>query len=378
MDLFLISAILIVGLIVMALLIKLLLQKEMNAQHLTLNSRFQEFEDRLEMRMNSLEDLNRTFERVTHAQLMDSFERVSTAIHKDLSNYSTVMETKFSALDTKVDQRLNQGFEKTNETFANIVERLGKIDEAQKKIDALSTDIVSLQDVLTDKKARGTFGEVQLHQILASVFGDRNDAVYEMQKTLSSGVRVDALIHAPQPLGNIAVDSKFPLENYRRLMDEAPNTETALRIRRDFVQDCKRHIDAIASKYIIVNETSDQAFMFVPAEAVFAYINAYLPDVLSYAQKKRVWLVSPTTFMSTLTLLHTVLINVERDKYAAIIQRELNALTVEFGRYKSRWDTLSSHLDLVSKDVKDIHITTDKITRRFESIANVESVKEVE
>lgn len=378
MDLFLISAILIVGLIVMALLIKLLLQKEMNAQHLTLNSRFQEFEDRLEMRMNSLEDLNRTFERVTHAQLMDSFERVSTAIHKDLSNYSTVMETKFSALDTKVDQRLNQGFEKTNETFANIVERLGKIDEAQKKIDALSTDIVSLQDVLTDKKARGTFGEVQLHQILASVFGDRNDAVYEMQKTLSSGVRVDALIHAPQPLGNIAVDSKFPLENYRRLMDEAPNTETAMRIRRDFVQDCKRHIDAIASKYIIVNETSDQAFMFVPAEAVFAYINAYLPDVLSYAQKKRVWLVSPTTFMSTLTLLHTVLINVERDKYAAIIQRELNALTVEFGRYKSRWDTLSSHLDLVSKDVKDIHITTDKITRRFESIANVESVKEVE
>lgn len=378
MDLFLISAILIVGLIVMALLIKLLLQKEMNAQHLTLNSRFQEFEDRLEMRMNLLEDLNRTFERVTHAQLMDSFERVSTAIHKDLSNYSTVMETKFSALDTKVDQRLNQGFEKTNETFANIVERLGKIDEAQKKIDALSTDIVSLQDVLTDKKARGTFGEVQLHQILASVFGDRNDAVYEMQKTLSSGVRVDALIHAPQPLGNIAVDSKFPLENYRRLMDEAPNTETALRIRRDFVQDCKRHIDAIANKYIIVNETSDQAFMFVPAEAVFAYINAYLPDVLSYAQKKRVWLVSPTTFMSTLTLLHTVLINVERDKYAAIIQRELNALTVEFGRYKSRWDTLSSHLDLVSKDVKDIHITTDKITRRFESIANVESVKEVE
>lgn len=363
--------------IILGLLLLLVIQRASSKQQDLMNQRFQQFEDRLEDRFIRLEDQQRTFERVSNAQLLTFFDQLSSSVHKDLQETSNVIETKFNMLDMKVNQRLNEGFEKTNETFTNIVERLGKIDEAQKKIDALSTDIVSLQDVLTDKKARGTFGEVQLYQILSAVFGEKNDAIYQMQKGLSTGVRADAIIYAPEPLGTIAVDSKFPLENYRRLVDESPNSDQAVKLRKDFSNDCKRHIDAISSKYIIVNETSDQAFMFVPAEAVYAYINAYMQDVLVYAQKKRVWIVSPTTFMSTLTLLQTMLVNIERDKYAAIIQKELRLLMVEFDRYKTRWDSLSNHIDQVNKDVKDIHVTTHKITQRFESIASVEGVKEI-
>ena len=147
-----------------------------------------------------------------------------------------------------------------------------------------------------------------------------------------------------------------------------------------FKADVRKHIDDISNKYIIHEETSDQALMFLPAEAIFAYINAYHPDLIAYSQKKRVWITSPTTLMSTLTTIQTIMTNMERDKYAKEIQNELIKLKLEFDRYRDRWDKLSGSIDRVSKEIKDINVTTQKITNRFDAISNVEykGIEEIE
>ncbi len=294
----------------------------------------------------------------------------SRDLTEDFNKLNDRIENKLEYINGKVNERLDVNFEKTNKTFANVLERLAKIDEAQKKIDNLSNDIVSLQSVLTDKKSRGIFGEVNLHQILASVFGEKNNKLYSLQYTLSTGVIADAIVFAPEPLGRICIDSKFPLENYRYMLEKGLTDEEKIRREKLFESDVKKHIDAIGSKYVLPGETSDQAIMFLPAEAIFAEINAYHPNLINYAYQRHVYIASPTTLMSLLTIVQAILMGMERDKYAGIIHNELNKLGEEFLRYKDRWDKLSSHMETVSKDVRDIHITTDKITKRFTEISN--------
>ncbi len=302
------------------------------------------------------------FKNDVNNHLNDNFEKMNEKI-----------ERKLNLINDRVNERLDENFEKTNKTFTSVIERLSKIDEAQKKIEGLSTDIVSLQSILTDKKTRGIFGEVNLKHIMASVFGEKNDNIYKMQYTFDTGVIADCVLFAPEPLGTIAIDSKFPLENYRIMIDKKAGALERQNAEKLFKQDVKKHIDAIANKYIIKGVTSDQAIMFLPAEALFAELNAYHPDIIDYAYKKRVWIASPTTLMSTLTTIELVIKNIEKDKYTSIIHDELNKLSVDFGRYKERWNKLSRSIEAVSRDANDIHITTDKISKRFEAINNVDT-----
>lgn len=292
-------------------------------------------------------------------------------INENFEKLNQKMENRLDFMNTKVEERLSKGFEETTKTFGNVLERLSKIDEAQKKIEALSSNVVSLQDVLTDKKSRGIFGEVQLYQILASVFGEKNDKLYQKQYKLSNGTIVDSIIFTPEPLGNIAVDSKFPLENYRKMYNNELSQIERKNARKDFVNDLKKHIDVISSKYIIKNETSEQAVLFLPAEAIFAEINAYHTDIIEHAYKKNVRIASPTTLISVLTVIQVITTNMERDKYASIIQHELEKLNIEFGRYQTRWNSLQKDIEKVSKDVKDITTTSNKISKRFTEISNV-------
>lgn len=289
---------------------------------------------------------------------------------KDFENLNDRIENRLSKINDKVNERLDVNFEKTNKTFASVLERLAKIDEAQKKIDNLSNDIVSLQGILTDKKSRGIFGEVTLQYILESIFG-KNDEIYRLQYTLPNSYIADSIIFAPEPLGTIAVDSKFPLENYRLMVEKGITVLDRERRTKVFESDVKGHIDAISEKYILLGTTTNQAIMFLPAEAIFAEINAYHPNLIEYAARKKVWITSPTTLMSLLTIIATVLKGLERDKYAGIIHEELSKLGIEFEKYRERWDKLSRSIDTVQKDVKDINITTEKITKRFDSISNV-------
>lgn len=302
---------------------------------------------------------------------------ISRNLNDDFNKQNERIDTRLNSINDKVNERLDVNFEKTNRTFNNVLEKLAKIDEAQKKIDSLSTDIVSLQGILTDKKSRGIFGEVNLTHILSSVFGEKNDSVYRLQYSFDNNTIADAVLFAPEPLGVVAIDSKFPLENYRIMVDKKFDKSDRELAAKLFKTDVKKHIDAIATKYIIPGVTSNQAIMFLPAEAIFAELNAYHEDIIEYAYKKRVWITSPTTLMSTLTTIEVIIKNQERDKYAKIIQEELQKLSVEFGRYRERWDKLSRSIETVNKDVADINTTTDKITKRFDSINRVD-IKEID
>ena len=296
----------------------------------------------------------------------------SHSLTEDFNNQTERLDNRLRLINDKVNERLDENFEKTNKTFTNVLERLSKIDEAQKKIDTLSSDIVSLQGVLTDKKTRGIYGEVNLEHILSNVFGKNNTKIYQLQYTFSNGTIADCVLFTPEPLGTIAIDSKFPLEHYQIMVDKNNSVDVRAQAEKMFKTDMKKHIDAISSKYIIPGVTSDQAILFLPAEAIFAEINAYHTDLLEYAYKKRVWITSPTTLISTLTTIQIIIKNIERDKFAKIIHSELRLLDEEFKRYKDRWDKLYRSIETVSKDVKDIHTTTDKITKRFNSINQVE------
>jgi len=299
---------------------------------------------------------------------------LSRNMNEDFTKLNEQVERRLLMINEKVNERLDQNFEKTNKTFMNVIERLSKIDEAQKKIETLSTDIVSLQSILTDKKTRGIYGEVNLKHILTSVFGERNDKIFRLQYTLSTGVIADSVLFAPEPLGTICIDSKFPLEHYQLMVDRKLSQDMRDNYEKMFKMDMKKHIDAISSKYIIPGETTDQAILFLPAEAIFAEINAYHSDIIDYAYRKRVWITSPTTLISTLTVIEMIIKNIERDKYSSIVHEELNKLGLEFARYKERWDKLARSIQTVNKDVENVSITTDKISRKFETISRVEVI----
>ena len=281
---------------------------------------------------------------------------LSKSMSEDFDRLEDKVEKRLVYINDKVNERLDENFSKTNKTFTNVLERLTKIDEAQKKIDNLSGDIVSLQSILTDKKSRGIFGEVNLKHILVSVFGEKNDKIYRLQYTLPNTTIADAVIFTPEPLGTVAIDSKFPLENYRLMVDKQISQTERTMYEKAFKSDVKKHIDAISSKYIIPGVTSNQAILFLPAEAIFAEINAYHNDLVEYAYKKNVWLTSPTTLISSLTTIQVLLKNMERDKYAKVVHDELTKLGIEFSRYKDRWDKLARSIETVNKDVDALNI----------------------
>ena len=303
------------------------------------------------------------------SQFKDTFKR---AVSEDFEHLTKNVAEKLDAINNKVQENLSEGFKKTNETFTNVIERLAKIDEAQKNIESLSTNVVSLQEILSDKKSRGIFGEVQLNQVLYAIFGEKNDKIFQIQYTLSNDKTVDAILFLPEPIGNIPIDAKFTLDNYKRSIDKSLSEAERITATKLFKADVKKQIDEIADKYILPGETSNQAIMFIPAEAVFAELYAYHDDLIEYSHSRRVWLTSPTTFMAVLNTVQLVLRDIERRKYADIIQQEIMKLSEEFRRYRDRWNKLSAHIDTVQKDVKDIHTTSNKISNSFEKIAKVE------
>ena len=320
---------------------------------------------------NSLIERISKVELSTVKELSTFRNELSRSLNEDFNKLDDKVDKKLMYINEKVTEKLDESLDKTNKTFTNVLERLSKIDEAQKKIDNLSGDIVSLQSILTDKKSRGIFGEVNLKHILVSVFGEKNDNVYKLQYTLPNTTIADAVIFTPEPLGTVAIDSKFPLENYRLMVDKNKTPLERQTYEKQFKIDVKKHIDAISEKYIIPGVTSHQAIMFLPAEAIFAEINAYHNDIVEYAYKRNVWITSPTTLISSLTTIQVLIKNIERDKYAKVVHDELIKLGVEFSRYKERWEKLSRSIETVNKDVENLNITSEKISKKFESISDV-------
>lgn len=288
---------------------------------------------------------------------------------KCIDKLSHVTEERLSKIQQQVDQRLQAGFEKTTATFSDIVKRLALIDEAQKKISDLSSHVISLQEILSDKRSRGTFGEVQLAALIRNVIPENH---FALQYTFKDGKRADCILFLPEPTGNVVIDAKFPLENFRRLSDGQLPDSDKRQAEQQFRQDMRKHVQDIANKYIIPGETSDGAVMFIPAEAIFAEIHARFPEIVEEAYKARVWLASPTTMMAILTTARAVLKDAATRHQVHLIQEHLGLLAKDFDRFQKRMDNLARHIEQANTDVKDVKISADKISSRFAKIERVE------
>ena len=301
--------------------------------------------------------------------IQSTMKRNTELLTQTIEGLTRSTDARLEQISGKVAERLDEGFKKTNETFVSVMARLATIDEAQKKIDGLTTNMVSLQELLGDKRSRGAFGEVQLEGLVRNIMPPQS---YAMQHTLPNGTRADCVLLLPEPTGMVAVDAKLPLENYHRMFAAGLAESDMAQAARQFKADIKKHVDDISCKYIIPGVTSDGAVMFVPAEAVFAEIHAHHPDVVDYAMQRRVWVVSPTTLMAVLNTARAVMKDVETRKQVHIIQDELGKLGKDFGRFDERMKKLAEHIRQANKDVEDVQISSRKITEQFAKIERVE------
>lgn len=320
----------------------------------------------------SLKTLNETLSansKSQNEQVAISLKSYGEEFGKRVESLTDKTDERLKEISGQVEKKLGEGFDKTTETFANVLKRLTLIDEAQKKITELSGNVVSLQEVLADKRSRGAFGEVQLSALVGNVMPEKS---YALQYVLSNNTRVDCMLFLPEPSGNIAVDSKFPLENYQKMTAFDVLDADKLKAEKQFKADIKKHIKDISEKYIIAGETAEGAVMFIPAESVFAEIHAHHPDLVEESQKKRVWMVSPTTLMAVLTTARAVIKDDATRKQVHLIQEHLSKLSVEFDRFGKRMENLSRHIGQAHKDVGDVKVTADKINRQFISIEKVE------
>jgi len=304
-------------------------------------------------------------------ELAKTLAQSSEQMSKRIDGLTQATDKRLQEISGQVEKRLAEGFEKTTKTFSDILQRLALIDDAQKKITELSTNVVSLQEVLNDKRSRGAFGEVQLNSLIRNVLPEQS---FKLQHTLSNGKIADCVLFLPKPTGNVVVDSKFPLESYRKMVDMESHEVERKSAVRQFKIDIKKHINDISDKYLIDNETADGAIMFIPAEAIFAEIHGHQSDLVEYANKKRVWLTSPTTLMAILTTARSVLKDEATRQQIHIIQAHLSDLSQDFNRFKTRFANLAKHIDQAATDVKQIHTSADKISNRFEKIEQVDLV----
>lgn len=352
-------------------LVVLLRQKANNNAGLDVENKIKTANDEQERRL--LDDNNR---------LRSDVQQIQLNTNKDLSEFKDKLNASIDEKFREVDKTLNDGiiklsetmnktvsdnFNKTTQTFTDIKTSMARIDEAQKSLQGVETSITSFTEVLENKKARGSFGEFQLNTILEDVFG-YGSPNYKIQVTLSNNYIADAELILPPPLGNIVVDSKFPLDNYKKIYDSSLSQPEKEEAKKQFKTDVKKHLNDIATKYQIKNETSEQAIMFIPSEAVFAEINANYSDLIAESQKKRVWIASPTTLMSILETVQIMLKDQERSKNTKKLFAELDKLAVEFDRFEKRWDSFQGHLNSVVSDASNIKTTTDKITSKFRNI----------
>ena len=298
-----------------------------------------------------------------------SIQQQNDAIGKSITGLTESTDNRLKEISGQVEKRLSEGFDKTTKTFNDVLKRLALIDDAQKKITELSSNVVSLQEILNDKRSRGAFGEVQLLSLVSNIMPESH---YSMQYKFSNEKIADCVLDLPEPTGKIAIDAKFPLESFKKMTDIALAESDRKEASRQFAKDIKKHINDISEKYVLPPETSDGAVMFIPAESVFAEIHGHYPELVEHAYHKKVWMVSPTTLMAILTTASAVIKDEQTRKQVHIIKDHLSALGKDFVRFQSRMDSLSKHIGQVSKDVEQVHTSARKITSRFDKIERVE------
>ena len=294
--------------------------------------------------------------------------KLAEAINEQKLSVQKVMDEKLLAVTKSVSEGLQKTTDKTTETLHDLRERLAKIDVAQQKISNLSEQVVSLQEVLSNKQARGAFGEIQLNDLVTSILPPN---AYEFQAVLSNGKRADCLLKLPNPPGAIVIDSKFPLESYQALRNAA-NDREKLEAERFFKASVLKHIKDIAEKYIILGQTAESALMFLPSESIYAELHANFTDVVETSYRAKVWIVSPTTLMATLNTIRAILKDAKMREQAGVIQKEVGVLIEDITRLDKRIESLSRHFEQAGQDIADIRVSSDKISKRIAKVENIQ------
>lgn len=302
---------------------------------------------------------------------MQSQNQLFAAISEQRNAVLKIIDEKLLLLNKNVGEGLLQNSAKTNEALTALRERLVKIDAAQQKISSLSEQVVSLQEVLSNKQARGAFGEIQLNDLVTSILPP---SVYTFQALLSNGKKADCLLKLPNPPGAIVIDAKFPLESYYALRN-ASNDREKIEAERFFRASLIKHIKDISEKYIISEETAESALMFLPSEAIYAELHANFVDVVENSYKAKVWIVSPTTLMATLNTIRAILKDAHMREQAGVIQKEVCALVDDMGRLDERVANLDRHFRQACDDVEQIKISSGKVSRKIQKIEAVELEK---
>ncbi|MEL7256021.1 MAG: DNA recombination protein RmuC [Pseudomonadota bacterium] len=299
-------------------------------------------------------------------QLAGGLNHVSEAQAQSQASMLQLMERRLAQVQEQMNENLHGSSRRTAQSLGELQQRLTAIDKAQENITKLSGDVLSLQDILSNKQTRGAFGEIQLTDIVSKALPSDS---YSMQHTLSNGKRADCLIHLPNPPGPICIDSKFPLEAYEALRRATTDWEVneAAKFLRASV---KKHIKDISEKYILDGETADGALMFLPSEAVYAELHANFPELVREGFGARVWIVSPTTCMATLNTMRAILKDARMREQAGAIRTELGKLFADVDRLGTRVENLDRHFNQASKDIADIKISADKAGRRAKRLDN--------
>lgn len=313
-------------------------------------------------------------------ELVEFQSKINESLSKDFKSLNESVEKRMNDINQKVDTRLDKGFTDTNQTFVQIAERVKVIDEAQKKIESLSNEMIGLQNILSNNQARGSFGEYQLNQLLFSLYGD-NKKLYETQYTIKENrnetVRADAVIFMPEPHGIIAIDSKFPYSSYKKLFDNKDIDQAEReKITSDFGREVKKHITDIARKYIVPGITADYAIMFVPSDGILALLHSELVSVVEYARDKLVTIVSPTTLVPLLSSFQAVMIDHERSKHTKEIIDQLKKLKQNFKLFGEEWEKLNRSIERLRVDGDKVNNRVDKLTNKFEDIDKVSFIEE--
>lgn len=264
-----------------------------------------------------------------------------------------------------LEARLDRGLGEANRTFADVLQRLAVIDQAQRQLQALTREIVGLEALLGDRSARGAIGEIQLQGLVENLLPA---GFYSFQHVLSTGVRADCLLTLPEPTGALVVDSKFPLDNFRRSQDPELGAEGRAEARRRLKADLRGHIDAVADKYIVPGETASLAVMFLPAEALFAELHGALPDLVEYAHRRHVCVASPTTLFAILHSAASVIKDARTRAQAEQIRTSLARLAADFGRFDERLAKLARHHAQMGSDLEDLQASGRQLSRGFRRI----------
>ena len=313
------------------------------------------------------ETLRKTMQDI-RAQLSETLKQQNQSMCQQIIQLQKTVDQHLLHISGQVEKKLTDGFAKTNTIFTDVIKRLALIDRAQQEINDLSSNVVSLQDILKNKQARGHFGEIQLNQLIKNCLPEKH---FNFQHTFKNGKRADCVLFLPEPTGTIAIDAKFPLDNYRKSCNDE-DISLKNKAKSLFKQDMKTHIKHVAEKYIIPNETCQAAVLFIPAESIFSDIHAYHGDLIDFAYQRKVWLVSPTTMMAILHTCQAVLKDIQTQAQVDIIKEHLQHLSEDFSRFQDRMDSVAKHINDANTKVNQVNISANKISKRFKKIEQAE------